>query len=75
MDLASRVTYNINEGGTRRDGTCIRGYNKKPYNVYFLVIIYIPSFSNEQAMRGAGLPDIGSMQVDPKREDDRLSSS
>ncbi|QVH35917.1 coat protein [Diaporthe pseudophoenicicola DNA virus 1] len=70
LDLHGKVTYNTNgrdaEGReVRADGTCTRGIEEKPWNVYFIVLLHVPSFSLEQVVRrDAGLPDIRDVDME-----------
>ncbi|AMN09329.1 putative coat protein [Phomopsis longicolla circular virus 1] len=73
LDLHGKVTYQQTSDIVDRDGVCTRGIDEKPYNVYFIVLVHVPSFSTEQVVRQSiGMPDVGRMDVDdprvPKRE-------
>lgn len=73
IGLAGKVTYPpLDDVKVPKDGLCTRGVEMKPANVYFIVLIHVPSFSREQVLRKGKSGAVMSMDVDeerrPKRE-------
>jgi hypothetical protein len=58
LDLHGKVTYKVN-GSERRDGICTRSIDEKPWNVYFIVLIHVPSFLRSKWCSGVrGFPTL-----------------